>query len=88
MKAIKIVATAKSAIRHNVENKLDKLKAPTLLIWGKQDTITPPFVGEKFHALLSNSELHFIDKCGHAAMMEKPNEFSTILENFLVKVCT
>jgi 2-hydroxy-6-oxonona-2,4-dienedioate hydrolase len=57
-----------------------------LLIWGKQDIVTPPFVGEKFHALLVNSELHFIDKCGHAPMMERPEEFNAILDQFLQRV--
>ncbi len=83
MKAIRIVVTAKSAIRHNLGEKLHLIKIPTLLIWGKQDSVTPPFVAEKFHELLPNSELHFIDKCGHAPMMEKPEEFNDILQNFL-----
>lgn len=85
-KAIRVVATAKSAVRHNLGDKLDKIKAPTLLIWGKQDTVTPPFVGEKFHELISDSRLHFVDKCGHAPMMEKPEEFNSILEGFLKEV--
>lgn len=85
-KAIRVVATAKSAVRHNLADKLHKIKTPTLLIWGKQDTITPPFVAEKFNELIENSRLHFIDKCGHAPMMEKPDDFNTILENFLKEV--
>jgi pimeloyl-ACP methyl ester carboxylesterase len=85
-KAIRVVATAKSAVRHNLGDKLHKLKAPTLLIWGKQDNVTPPFVGEKFHELISNSKLHFIDECGHAPMMEKPEVFNEILDAFLKEV--
>jgi pimeloyl-ACP methyl ester carboxylesterase len=85
-KAIRVVATAKSAVRHNLSDKLHNIKAPTLLIWGRQDTITPPFVAEKFNELIENSRLHFIDKCGHAPMMEKPDEFNNILEAFLKEV--
>jgi pimeloyl-ACP methyl ester carboxylesterase len=84
-RAIRVVATAKSAVRHNLSDKLHAIKAPTLLIWGKQDTVTPPFVGEKFHELIENSELHFVDQCGHAPMMEKPAVFNDILEKFLAK---
>lgn len=84
-KGIRVVATAKSAVRHNLADKLHQIKVPTLLIWGKQDSVTPPFVGEKFNELISGSELYFIDKCGHAPMMEKPNEFNGILSNFLAK---
>lgn len=82
-KAIRIVLTAKSAIRHNLADKINQITCPTLLVWGQQDTITPPFVGEKFKELIPNSELHFIDQCGHAPMMEKPREFNTILDKFL-----
>ncbi|MCA0235033.1 MAG: alpha/beta fold hydrolase [Bacteroidetes bacterium] len=85
-KAIRVVATAKSAVRHNLGDKLHNIKAPTLLIWGKQDAVTPPFVGEKFHELISDSRLYFLDACGHAPMMEKPEDFNAILDGFLKEV--
>lgn len=85
-KAIRIVLTAKSALQHNLSEEIGKIKCRTLLVWGNQDTITPPFVGEKFHELLPNSELYFIDKCGHAPMMERPEEFNVILKNFLQSI--
>ena len=56
-----------------------------LLQRGNNDTITPPFVGREFQRLIQNSELHFIDKCGHAPMMERPAEFNQLLEAFLAK---
>ncbi len=85
-KGLRIVMTAKSAVRHNLADKLDKIKAPTLLVWGMQDAVTPPFVAEKFHELIKNSQLHFLDKCGHAPMMERPEEFNEILAAFLQEV--
>ncbi|MBK8969642.1 MAG: alpha/beta fold hydrolase [Saprospiraceae bacterium] len=85
-KAIRVVATAKSAVRHNLADKLHKIKAPALLIWGKQDTVTPPFVADKFHELIADSRLHFLDECGHAPMMEKPDAFNNILSAFLEEV--
>jgi pimeloyl-ACP methyl ester carboxylesterase len=54
-----------------------------LLVWGNNDIVTPPFVGEEFKSLIPNSELYFIDKCGHAPMMEVPDEFNRILAAFL-----
>ena len=86
LKVIKIIALAKSAIRHNLGEELNNIKQPTLLIWGNNDTITPPFVAREFHRLIPNSELHFIDKCGHAPMMEQPEEFNVILDKFLKKL--
>ncbi len=85
-KAIRIIATAKSAVRHNLGDKLHQITAPTLLVWGKQDQITPIFVAEKFHELIENSKLIFIDECGHAPMMEHPEQFNNSLENFLQEV--
>jgi pimeloyl-ACP methyl ester carboxylesterase len=86
IKAIKIIALAKSAIRNNLGEELNQIKQPTLLVWGNNDTITPPFVGREFHRLIPNSELHFIDKCGHAPMMEVPDEFNQVLHKFLTKL--
>jgi len=81
-KAIRLILTAKSAMRHNLESRLQKIKTRSLLIWGKQDEITPPFVADKFHELLVNSNLVFIDKCGHAPMMEQPIKFNKALKGF------
>ncbi|RXK80874.1 alpha/beta fold hydrolase [Filimonas effusa] len=86
MKVIKIIALAKSAIRHNLGEEISQIKQPTLLIWGNNDTITPPFVAKEFNKLIPNSELHFIDQCGHAPMMEVPGEFNVILDAFLSKL--
>lgn len=85
-KAIRVVMTAKSAIRHNVEEKLGQIKVPTLLIWGKEDNVTPFFVGEKFNDLIENARLVAFDKCGHAPMMEYPERFNEHLGAFLAEV--
>jgi 2-hydroxy-6-oxonona-2,4-dienedioate hydrolase len=86
LKVIKIIALAKSAIRNNLGEELSQIRQPTCLIWGNNDTITPPFVGKEFNRLIPNSELYFVDKCGHAPMMEVPNEFNSLLDSFLNKL--
>lgn len=83
MKALKIISLARSAIKHNLGDELNDITVPTCLIWGKNDTITPPMVAEEFQKLIPNSEVHWIDKCGHAPMMEVPAEFNVILSGFL-----
>ncbi len=85
VKALKTLSIAKSAIRHNMANDLPNMKQPTCLIWGKQDGVTPPEVAEDFNKLLPDSDLFWIDKCGHAAMMETPQQFNEILESWLSK---
>lgn len=82
-KCMRIVAIAKSAQRHNMAQEISKIKVPTLLVWGLNDTITPPMVAHEFNRLIPNSTLRFIDKCCHAPMMEHPEKFNVILENFL-----
>ncbi|MFN8349230.1 MAG: alpha/beta hydrolase [Spirosomataceae bacterium] len=84
-KCMSIVGIAKSAQRNNVAKDLHKIEAPTLLVWGLNDTITPPHVAHEFNRLLVNSELYFIDKCSHAPMMEHPDRFNELLDRFLVK---
>src|SRR5215216_4860882 len=86
IKVIKIIALAKSAIRNNLGDELSQITKPTLLVWGNNDTITPPFVAREFQKLIPNSELYFIDKCGHAPMMEQPEEFNVVLHKFLKKL--
>ena len=82
-KLVKTLAIAKSAIRHNMAKDLPNMKTSTCIIWGKNDTVTPPNVADEFHELLPNSDLFWIDKCGHAAMMEHPDTFNTILYKWL-----
>lgn len=84
-KALRVVLIAKSAVRHNLREDVPNVKVPVNLIWGKNDTITPPFVAEEFHKLLPHSEVHIIENCGHAAMMERPDEFNRLTKEFLTK---
>lgn len=83
IKLIKTLTIAKSAIRHNMAKDLPKMHIPTCIIWGKNDSVTPPEVALEFEKLLPNSTLYWIDKCGHAAMMEHPDEFNRLLEVWL-----
>ncbi|MDX1629518.1 MAG: alpha/beta hydrolase [Fulvivirga sp.] len=82
-KCMRIVAIAKSAQRNNMANDIPKIKQPTLLVWGLNDTITPPMVAHEFNKLIPNSQLRFVDKCCHAPMMEHPKKFNHILSQFL-----
>ena len=83
MKGIKTVMLARSAIKHNMLNDLPKIKEPVCLIWGRQDNVTPPEVAIDMHKFLPHSSLYWIENCGHAAMMEKPDEFNRILYEWL-----
>ncbi|MEL0643835.1 MULTISPECIES: alpha/beta fold hydrolase [unclassified Olleya] len=84
-KLIKTLAIAKSAIRHNMAKDLPKMTVPTCIIWGRNDGVTPPEVAEEFNLLLPDSDLFWIEKCGHAAMMEHPETFNQILFDWFKK---
>jgi pimeloyl-ACP methyl ester carboxylesterase len=83
-KCMRIVAIAKSAQRNNLALDLPKIEVPTLLVWGLNDTITPPMVAHEFNRLIPNSKLTFIDECCHAPMMEHPDTFNELVQDFLV----
>ncbi|MEA1786763.1 alpha/beta hydrolase [Arenibacter sp. GZD96] len=83
MKLVKTLAIAKSAIRHNMSKDLPKMQTPTCIIWGKNDSVTPPSVAEEFYKLLPDADLFWIKKCGHAPMMEHPKKFNKILDAWL-----
>lgn len=82
---LRVVAIAKSAQRHNLSKELRKIATPTLLVWGLNDTITPPAVAHEFHHKLQNATLHFIDKCCHVPMMEHPDHFNRLVADFIEK---
>ena len=82
-KLIKTLAIAKSAIRHNMSDDLPQMNLPVCIIWGEDDIVTPPDVADEFHKLLPDSNLFWLKKCGHAAMMEHPDKFNKIVINWL-----
>jgi pimeloyl-ACP methyl ester carboxylesterase len=66
-----------------VEDELANLKVPTMIIWGRDDEITPPSTGEEFQRRINGSQLEFIDDCGHAPNWEQPEAFAQLLGRFL-----
>ncbi|MEL7835057.1 alpha/beta hydrolase [Fodinibius sp. Rm-B-1B1-1] len=83
---LNVLAIARETHEYSMEKYLPEIKQDVLLIWGKQDEITPPEVAEQFHKDLPNSRLKWIDECGHAPMMEHPKKFALYLNEFLVEL--
>lgn len=84
-KALRVLKVARDAQRHYMGNELGRIQVPTLLIWGLNDNITPTHVAHEFKRLIPQAELHFIDYCGHAPMMERPDRFNEVMAQFLQK---
>jgi pimeloyl-ACP methyl ester carboxylesterase len=81
--ALRVVQFARAAKRDSLEARLPQVAAPTLLVWGKEDRITPVEVAERFQRLIPDTELTFITNCGHAPMLEHPAIFARIVEEWL-----
>jgi pimeloyl-ACP methyl ester carboxylesterase len=62
---------------------LPGVATPTLLVWGREDTITPIECGEIYGRAIPRSRLVGIENCGHLPEMEQPAEFTRLVENFL-----
>lgn len=77
-----MVKLSKSARRDNMADDLGEIEQPTLLIWGKEDVVTPPSAGQGFTELMPNAELFWIDACGHAPMIEAPGPFAEAMHAF------
>ncbi|WP_158222618.1 alpha/beta fold hydrolase [Rhodopirellula sp. MGV] len=78
-----ILRVSRATRDRTVEKELSKLDLPTMIIWGHQDTITPPSTGREFQRRIKGSRLEFIDDCGHAPNWERPEAFADLLEEFL-----
>lgn len=85
IKLLKLLTIARSTQKHNMEEELPNIKVPVLLVWGKEDIITPPQVADTFLEKMPDAELHWIERCGHAPMMERPDEFVEYTKPFLAK---
>ncbi len=82
-RVIRLIKMARSAQNETVIDELESLRSPTLLVWGRDDQITPPDVADTFLQNLPDAELHFIDTCGHAPMIEHPDRFNDLALDFL-----
>lgn len=82
--ALRVLKIARAAQRMNMREDVKSITAPTCLIWGLNDNITPVYVAHEFNRLITHTELNFIDHCGHAPMMEQPERFNRILNQFLL----
>lgn len=79
----RLIKMARSTKKETVVSRLPEITVPTLLVWGRNDLITPPDVAGEFRDRIRHSELHFIDECGHAPMIEHPEQFNRIMLRFL-----
>ena len=84
-RALRLIKMARSAQSETVTDQLASIQTPTLLVWGEDDSITPPDVAMEFKNRLPHATLVFIKECGHAPMLERPEDFNAHTLAFLKK---
>ncbi len=77
---------SKSARRDHMGDEVSAIGQPVLLIWGRQDVVTPPSAAQGFLDLLPNARITWIDQCGHAPMIESPADFAEAMLAFAADV--
>jgi pimeloyl-ACP methyl ester carboxylesterase len=70
----------------DLTNEVEKIKVPTLIISATEDILTPVKYGQYLHSKIQGSKFHVIKDAGHFMMQEKPDEFNTILLQFLASI--
>jgi 2-hydroxy-6-oxonona-2,4-dienedioate hydrolase len=81
--ALRVLRLARDARRDNLEARLGRIRVPTLLVWGLEDRITPLEVGDRFRERIPTAQLLCLARCGHAAMLERPERFATAVGTWL-----
>ncbi len=77
-----MVKLSRSARRNHLGNRIAQIEAPTLLIWGRNDVVTPPEAAQEFLQRLPNARIVWFPQCGHVPMVEKPDEFARAMLEF------
>ncbi|HTX44009.1 MAG TPA: alpha/beta fold hydrolase [Methanocella sp.] len=75
-----------SRVRADYADALRSIRAPTLIIWGRDDRIMPVSDAQKYRELISGSAVVILDKCGHVPAVERSEEFNKALLTFLCEI--
>lgn len=63
--------------------QLTKVRPPTLIVWGAEDRVFPPKVGQDLHAAITGSSFTLVPEAGHIPQWERPDFVNRVLLNFL-----
>jgi 2-hydroxy-6-oxonona-2,4-dienedioate hydrolase len=66
-----------------LDDTVKTIKRPTLIVWGREDGLTPLADAQRFQKDIAGSKLVVFDQCGHVPNLEKPGEFNTAVIKFL-----
>ncbi|MDE5912409.1 MAG: alpha/beta hydrolase [Muribaculaceae bacterium] len=70
-------------VNEDLTGVMPAIKAPTLLIWGENDTATPLADARVMERLIPGSGLVSFPGCGHYSFLDNPVQFAAVLRSFL-----
>lgn len=78
-----LLRASKDLLSHDAQQDIKLVTAPTLLVWGENDTLVPPAVGHILRQQMPQSRLLILKRAGHVSMYDRPLEFNSAVEAFL-----
>jgi pimeloyl-ACP methyl ester carboxylesterase len=78
-----LLRAASELIREDPQDEIKAVEAPTLLIWGENDTLVPASMGQALRQTMKHARLHIINHAGHVSMFDRPQAFNTAVEAYL-----
>ena len=72
-------------VNHHLDDRLKYVKNQTLILHGKKDTQTPPYMAKRLNLGIKNSKLVFLEKAGHFAFIDCPIKFNWEVKEFLLQ---
>lgn len=77
-----LLRTSRALLTHDVRDELRQVTAPTLLMWGRRDSLVPPALGHVMRQELAHAELRILDGAGHVVMYDRPSAFNRAVLGF------
>lgn len=71
------------AVNEDLKYLMPSIKAPSLLIWGTEDTATPLADAKVMEKLIPDAGLVAFDGCGHYSFLERPAQTAAVIASFL-----
>lgn len=68
---------------YDTRARLQEIEIPTMVVWGLNDQIVPVEAALGYHRLIPNSRLEMFERTGHLPMLERPQRFNPLLEEFI-----
>ncbi len=66
-----------------LKRRIHRIQSPTLILWGESDRLVSPSYAEDFRTQIQDSQVVIMRECAHMPMLEKREEFVSLISEFL-----